>query len=121
MVFRRKDPTVRRAAAVVVAAGILLLAMSPGPARSEDPEVIKGTVVSVRPEAIYLTTINAPDDNEPPRDVMVVIDDNTEYLDFTRRITRDEIVPGLKVLVRCRPNGGSRAALQVRIVGGKAP
>lgn len=102
-----------------LAAAAILAASWTGGAAGAEPEVIKGTVATVRPSALYLTDVGASDDEAPPRDAMVALDDDTEYYDAARRVTRDDLAPGLKVIVRFKGDG--RTAAQVRIIGGKAP
>lgn len=106
---------------VGLAAAALFAASWPSGARGAEPEVIKGTVASIRPSAIYLTDVGGNGDGSPTRDAMAAIDNNTEYFDAARRVTHEEIVPGLKVIVRFREAGEGRTAAQVRIIGGKAP
>ena len=112
----------RRRIVFALAAAVLLLAgRGAGAAPGEEPEVIKGTVANIRPTALYLTDVGSPDDDRLPVDAMIRIDEDTEYYDGTRRVTRDDVVTGLRVIVRCRNGASGRTALQVRIIGGKAP
>ncbi len=105
-----------RAFFALAVAALLALASSAG---AEETEVIKGTVANIRPSALYLTDVGPPDAESASRDAMVALDDATEYYDATRRVSRDEIVPGLRVIVRVRAGSEGRTAAQVRIIGGK--
>lgn len=114
-------PACRRWISFAVVAAAILVPGWGGADDEGEPEIIKGTVAIVRPSALYLTDIGSPDEAELRKDIMVAVDDDTEYYDAARRITRDDIVPGLKVIARCRNGSDGRKALQVRIVGGKTP
>ncbi len=117
--------TIRLAFACLSIAMALLFPGS-GSARADqdnlaDLECLKGTVAKVTDTAIHLTGTTFPDETLGKRDATVLIDKGTTYYDGTKKVNKASLQPGHLVLVRCRMAGKERAAVLVRIIGGKKP
>ncbi len=115
----------RRIFVCILATIALLLSAAPS-ARAQqenaaETECIKGTVVKVAEKALYLKDTSFPDETLGKRDATVLLDKATAYYDGSKKVNRDALQPGLLVLVRCRMAGKDRAAVLVRIIGGKKP
>ncbi|OYV75852.1 MAG: hypothetical protein B7Z74_00860 [Deltaproteobacteria bacterium 21-66-5] len=84
-----------------------------------ETECIKGTVVKVAEKALYLKDTSFPDETLGKRDATVLLDKATTYYDGPKKVNKADLQPGHIVLVRCRMAGKDRAAVLVRIIGGK--
>jgi len=84
-----------------------------------ETECIKGTVAKVTDTALYLKETSFPDETLGKRDAMVLLDKATTYYDGPKKVNKAALQPGHLVLVRCRMAGKERAAVLVRIIGGK--
>ncbi len=98
-----------------------LLFLSAGLLRAEEPEVIKGTVISMSPDAIVLSDIGFTDPTMPRKNVRVAVDNATAYYYGATKVTKEAVSPDCRVLVKCTKTGSGRKAHLVRIIGGKAP
>jgi outer membrane usher protein FimD/PapC len=104
-----------------VALALLLSAASARAAQDNaaDPECLKGTVAKVADTALFLKGTSFPDETLGKRDAMVLLDKDTTYYDGAKKVNKAALQPGHLVLVRCRMAGKDRAAILVRIIGGK--
>lgn len=84
-----------------------------------ETECIKGTVAKVADTALYLKETSFPDETLGKRDATVLLDKATTYYDGPKKVNKAALQPGHLVLVRCRMAGKERAAVLVRIIGGK--
>lgn len=108
-----------RKAALPLLAGALVLTLAPGFAHPETIESLRGTVEKVKPGVLYLTNVRLPDGNGAGKPVMLVVTKETAYYTGTQQATKEDILPGLRVLVACKPAGTGRQAILIRIVGGQ--
>ncbi len=90
----------------------------PGKAACDDAAVVRGTVAVVRPGSLYLREAREGAEEGAGRDVMVAVDGETKYYIGTKRAAADDVVPGIRILVRCAREGKTLRATTVRIVGG---
>ncbi|GAB4230991.1 MAG: hypothetical protein OHK0028_05720 [Deltaproteobacteria bacterium] len=107
---------------LLVVVALLSTAASPVRAQQEnaaETECIKGTVAKVADNALYLKDTSFPDETLGKRDAMVLLDKATTYYDGAKKVNKSALQPGNLVLVRCRMAGKDRAAVLVRIIGGK--
>lgn len=116
----------RRPRPIIVAALVLAVAVASGLswprcAGCQEAEVIRGTVEKFRPGILSLNDVKLPNGGSPGRAVMVIVNKDTEYFNGTVRTAKESITTGALVLVKCKPAGGGRLAVLVRIIGGKAP
>jgi hypothetical protein len=115
--------TVRRVLVCLLATvPLLLFAAHPALAQQDnaaEAECIKGTVVKVADGVLHLKNTSFPDETVGKRDATVLLDKATAYYDGPRKVNKAALQPGHLVLVRCRTAGKDRAAVLVRIIGGK--
>ncbi len=115
---RRRAAKMRPFAALLVA--LFLLPCAAAVSRAEEPpDILKGTVVQLEDGVLVLKGVRFQDETIPPREVKVRTDKQTTFYDGPLQITKEEIVPGLLVLVRCTLAGSDRKAVLVRVIGGK--
>lgn len=86
---------------------------------TEAPECIKGTVAKITESELYLLNTSFPDEALGTRDVMVILDKDTQYYDGTKKVDRSNIERDNLVLVHCIMVGKNRQAKIVRVIGGK--
>ncbi len=98
-----------------------LFLVSAGPARAEEPEVLKGTVKSLGKGVIYLTDVSFSDPTLPRKDLRIALDNATDYYYGATKVTKESLTPDCRVLLKCTQNSQGRKAVMVRIIGGKAP
>lgn len=116
----------RRPAPIIVAALVLFAAVASGlswprSAGCREIEVIRRTVEKFRPRILSLNDVKLSNGGSPGRPVMVILNKDTEYFNETVRTAKESITTGSLVLVKCKPAGGGRVAVLIRIIGGKTP
>ena len=115
--------TMRRVHVCLLAVIALLLSVGPSARAQRDSapenECIKGTVSKVADTSLHLKNASFPDPTIGKRDATVLLGKETTYFDGARKVNRAALQPGHIVLVRCRMAGKDRAAVLVRIIGGK--
>ncbi len=108
--------------AVGLALAVLALFLfSAGPARAEEPEVLKGTVKSLGKGVLYLTDVSFSDPTLPRKDIRIALDNATDYYYGATKVSKESLTPDCRVLLKCTLRGQERRAVMVRIIGGKAP
>ena len=86
---------------------------------TEAPECIKGTVLNVTENTLYLQNTPLPGDTPVKQTPTVLLDRTTQYFDGTKKVTRESLQPGYIVLIHCKMQGKDRKASLIRIIGGK--